>query len=87
MDLIRQGLQIASDPRHTSWICPLLFAFEAALCPLLVQRIACTWLAPSFIHNTPAHFHRAVDAATPHPLTVRNGGQTRKSTGERTCNK
>ncbi|KAK5133689.1 hypothetical protein LTR08_007443 [Meristemomyces frigidus] len=42
MELIKQGLSIVNDPRHTSWICPLVFAADVVLCPLVVKYIPYT---------------------------------------------
>lgn len=47
MDLIKQGLAIARDPKQTQWICPLLLLADAALCPLIIWKIACTFPTPS----------------------------------------
>ncbi|KAK0786816.1 dolichyl-P-Man:Man(5)GlcNAc(2)-PP-dolichol alpha-1,3-mannosyltransferase [Friedmanniomyces endolithicus] len=42
MDLIRTCVDIASNPKHTIWICPLLFLADAALCGLVVWKIPYT---------------------------------------------
>jgi alpha-1,3-mannosyltransferase len=42
MDFIRQGLAIAQDPKHTSWISPLLILGDAFLSLLIVHKISCT---------------------------------------------
>lgn len=42
MDLIHQSLEIARDPKHTKWICPLLVTAEVALCLLIVRYVPCT---------------------------------------------
>jgi hypothetical protein len=41
MDLVRRGLAIAQDPKHTTWISPLLILGDAALSFLIVRKIAC----------------------------------------------
>ena len=43
MDVIRQCLSIAKDPRQTKWICPLLFLADATLCGLVVWKIPCMY--------------------------------------------
>lgn len=39
MDLIRQGLAIAQNPKHNTWINPLLLLSDAALGLLIIQKI------------------------------------------------
>lgn len=41
MDLIRQGLAIAQDPKQSKWINPLLILCDAALSFLIVHKISC----------------------------------------------
>ena len=41
MDLVRRGLAIAQDPKHTTWISPLLVLGDAALSALIVHKIPC----------------------------------------------
>lgn len=42
MDLIRQGLAIAQDPKQSAWINPLLILGDAFLSLLIVHKISCT---------------------------------------------
>jgi alpha-1,3-mannosyltransferase len=41
MDLIKQGLAIAQDPRQICWLGPLLLLFDAALSLLIVEKVPC----------------------------------------------
>jgi hypothetical protein len=41
MDLIHRGLSIAQDPKHTTWIGPLLVLGDAALSVIIVHKIPC----------------------------------------------
>ena len=47
MDLIRHGLTIAQDPKHTTWIGPLLVLADAALSALIVHKIPCELTKPT----------------------------------------
>lgn len=42
MNIVRQGLEVARDPWHTRWICPLLLLADAGLTSLVVWKIPCT---------------------------------------------
>jgi alpha-1,3-mannosyltransferase len=42
MDLIRQGLRLAQDPKQITWIGPLLIMADTALCFLIVWKIPYT---------------------------------------------
>ncbi|KZF19345.1 glycosyltransferase family 58 protein [Xylona heveae TC161] len=42
MDLINRGIDIATNPKHTRWISPLLLATDAALCALVIWKIPYT---------------------------------------------
>jgi len=42
MNIVRQGLEVARDPWHTQWICPLLLLADAGLTSLVVWKIPCT---------------------------------------------
>lgn len=37
------GIDLASNPKHphTRWMLPLLLAFEAALCALIIMKVSC----------------------------------------------
>lgn len=41
MDLIGRGLGVASDPRQTRWLAPLLLLAEVALCGLIILKVPC----------------------------------------------
>lgn len=41
MDLVRQGITIARDPKYSTYLCLLLLLFEAVLCPFIVWKIPC----------------------------------------------
>jgi alpha-1,3-mannosyltransferase len=53
MDLIRRGLTIAQDPKHTTWIGLLLVLADAALSALIVHKIPCelTNPTPEIVHG------------------------------------
>ncbi|KAF2083597.1 glycosyltransferase family 58 protein [Saccharata proteae CBS 121410] len=40
--LINQGLDLAQNPKHTKWLCPLLLAADAALCGFIIWKIPYT---------------------------------------------
>ncbi|EOD46918.1 Glycosyltransferase family 58 [Neofusicoccum parvum] len=42
MDLIKQGVSIASNPKYARWLCPLLLVADAALCGLIIWKIPYT---------------------------------------------
>jgi len=42
MDLVRTCVDIASNPKQTLWISPLIFLADAALCGIVVWKIPCT---------------------------------------------
>ncbi|KAF2010061.1 glycosyltransferase family 58 protein [Aaosphaeria arxii CBS 175.79] len=42
MELIRQGLDIATNPKHMSWIYPLLLIADAGLCGVIIEKIPYT---------------------------------------------
>lgn len=42
MDFIRSGLEIATNPKHTQWIYPLLLIADAALCGVIIEKIPCS---------------------------------------------
>lgn len=50
MDLIHQGLSLVQNPRHTTWIAPLLVLADTALSLLVVWKVPCK----SFRTNTTA---------------------------------
>lgn len=41
MDLIKNAFKIASDPKQSQWIAPLLVAGDAVLCGLIIWKIPC----------------------------------------------
>lgn len=42
MSLLTQVFDIATNPRNTKWIAPLLLVADAALCGLIIDKVACT---------------------------------------------
>lgn len=42
MSLLTQALDIATNPRNTKWIAPLLLVADAGLCGLIIDKVACT---------------------------------------------
>lgn len=42
MDMLQQCMEIASEPGHTKWICPLLLLIDAFLSMLVVRKVSCT---------------------------------------------
>lgn len=42
MDLVKQGVSIASNPKYARWLCPLLLVADAALCGLIIWKVPCT---------------------------------------------
>jgi len=41
MDLYRRAVGVATDPKQTRWLSPLLLAADAALCALIIWKIPC----------------------------------------------
>lgn len=62
MDLIPQGLGLIQDPKHTTWIAPLLLLADTALSLLVVWKIPCTQTSIHINHRSPhtnpKHRHR-----------------------------
>ena len=79
MDLVKQALHIASDPRQNRWICPLILLADAALCCLVVWKVPCT--CPNSI---PYLFLEEIRRMN---LAKTKSSQTLKSIGLRICNK
>jgi alpha-1,3-mannosyltransferase len=42
MSLLSQAFDIAYNPRNTKWIAPLLLVADAALCGIIIDKVACT---------------------------------------------
>ena len=42
MSLFSQAYDIVYNPRNTKWIAPLLLVADAALCGLIIDKVACT---------------------------------------------
>lgn len=42
MSLLSQAYDIAYNPRNTKWIAPLLMVADAALCGIIIDKVACT---------------------------------------------
>jgi alpha-1,3-mannosyltransferase len=42
MSLISQALDLASNPKHTKWVTPLLLVADAALCGFVIDKVPCT---------------------------------------------
>lgn len=55
MSLLSQAYDIAYNPRNTKWIAPLLIAADAALCGIIIDKVACT----HHHENTCSAAHRA----------------------------
>ena len=53
MDLLKQALNIAGDPKQTRWICPLLLLADAVLCCLVVWKVPCTCLVHNILYIGP----------------------------------
>ena len=41
MDLYNGAIELATNPKHTRWISPLLVVAEACLCALIIWKIPC----------------------------------------------
>ena len=41
MDLYNRAIDIASNPKHTRWLSPLLLVADACLCVLIIWKIPC----------------------------------------------
>ena len=41
MDLYYRAIDLASNPKHTRWLSPLLLLADAALCALIIWKIPC----------------------------------------------
>lgn len=42
-DILAQGLDILTNPKHTRWIAPLLLAVDAVLCAVVVWKVPCMY--------------------------------------------
>jgi alpha-1,3-mannosyltransferase len=49
MDLYQLAVDVATNPRHSRWIAPLLILADAILCGLVIWRIPCKFSAPVFV--------------------------------------
>lgn len=49
MDLLRQALQLAGDPKQTQWVCPLVLLADAVLCGLVVWKVPCRCSAARYV--------------------------------------
>ena len=45
MHLYNQAIDLASNPKHTRWLSPLLLLADAALCALVIWKIPCELLS------------------------------------------
>lgn len=43
MDLVKRGLDIAQNPKHNRWVCPLLLAADALLGVLILLNVSCEY--------------------------------------------
>ena len=41
MDLVKSLVRVASDPRQTRWLCPLLLVVDVVLCGLIIWKVPC----------------------------------------------
>lgn len=41
MDLYHQAIDLASKPKHTRWLSPVLLVADALLCALIIWKIPC----------------------------------------------
>ena len=41
MDLYNRAIDIASNPKHTRWLSPLLLVADACFCVLIIWKIPC----------------------------------------------
>ena len=46
MHLYNQAIDLASNPKHTRWLSPLLLLADAALCALVIWKIPCELSIP-----------------------------------------
>ena len=56
MHLYNQAIDLASNPKHTRWLSPLLLLADAALCALVIWKIPCEIpgnLAPTALFSWP----------------------------------
>lgn len=51
MDLYHQAIDLASNPKHTRWLSPLLLLADAVLCALIIWKIPCELWSPSSCAN------------------------------------
>ncbi|EKG13022.1 Glycosyltransferase ALG3 [Macrophomina phaseolina MS6] len=42
MDLVKQGVSVATNPKYARWLCPLLLVADAALCGLIIWKVPYT---------------------------------------------
>ena len=51
MDLYYNTTDLASNPKHTRWLSPLLLLADAAFCALIIWKIPCEICFPSSCPN------------------------------------
>ena len=51
MDFYHQAIDLASNPKHTRWLSPLLLLTDAVFCALIIWKIPCELWSPSFRAN------------------------------------
>lgn len=52
MDLYDQVIDLASNPKHTRWLSPLILLADAALCALIIWKIPCELWSPGALAST-----------------------------------
>ena len=56
MHLYNQAIDLASNPKHTKWLSPLLLLADAALCALVIWKIPCELSIPGTLAPTALFF-------------------------------
>lgn len=51
-DLYFKGLEVATNPKYSKWVVPILLTVEAVLCALIIRTVQCT------CERTPQRLHR-----------------------------
>lgn len=56
MNLYHKAVDLASNPKHTRWLSPLLLLTDAAFCALIIWKIPCELCLPSSCANKRGSF-------------------------------
>ena len=51
MDLRRQTIDLASNPKHTRWLSPLLLLADAVFCAFIIWKIPCELWSPALLRQ------------------------------------